>query len=154
MSTMEAERELPPMLQVALLAFPRPRMAGSNVRHTPPRVQLLRHFLYRTSRIAAALVEVMEEAVALAEKNQSKQRAETSLRVQRGPGGTTDNSPQFTGGTRDQSRRSAGVSTESQSAPALLLDWSAVSRSNWRLLSVVPPGTSLDSQTCLALCFD
>ena len=73
MSTMEAERELPPMLQLAFARNPRAREGWERMSATRRRAQLLAIFYYRTpdSR-ARRLAKVVEEAAALAEKKAAK----------------------------------------------------------------------------------
>ncbi|HYK50220.1 MAG TPA: YdeI/OmpD-associated family protein [Terriglobales bacterium] len=73
MSTMEAERELPPMLQLAFARNPRAREGWERMSVTRRRAQLLAIFYYRTpdSR-ARRLAKVVEEAAALAEKKAAK----------------------------------------------------------------------------------
>ncbi len=73
MSTMEAERELPPMLQLAFARNPRALEGWERMSATRRRAQLLAIFYYRTpdSR-ARRLAKVVEEAAALAEKKAAK----------------------------------------------------------------------------------
>src|SRR6267154_897072 len=73
MSAMEAERELPPMLQVAFARNPRAREGWEQMSDIRRRGQLLAIFYYRTPESRARrLSKVMEEAVALAEKKSIK----------------------------------------------------------------------------------
>ena len=69
MSTMEAERELPPMLQLAFARTPRSREGWELMSAARRRGQLLAIFYYRTPESRARrLAKVVEEAAALAEK--------------------------------------------------------------------------------------
>lgn len=69
MSTMEAERELPPILQVAFAKDPRARQGWELMSAERRRRLLLAIFYYRTPEARGRRMEkMMEEAVALAEK--------------------------------------------------------------------------------------
>ena len=69
MSTMEAERELPPMLRVAFARNPRAAEGWELMSEIRRRGQLLAIFYYRTPESRARrLTKVLEEAAALAEK--------------------------------------------------------------------------------------
>jgi uncharacterized protein YdeI (YjbR/CyaY-like superfamily) len=70
LSTMEAERELPPMMQLAFARNPRAREGWEQMSALRRRGQLLAIFYYRTpdSR-ARRLAKVVDEAAALADKN-------------------------------------------------------------------------------------
>ena len=70
LSTMEAERELPPMMQLAFTRNPRAREGWEQMSALRRRGQLLAIFYYRTpdSR-ARRLAKVVDEAAALADKN-------------------------------------------------------------------------------------
>ena len=69
MSAMEAERELPPMLQLAFARTPRAREGWEQMSALRRRGQLLAIFYYRTPEARARrLAKVVEEAAALAEK--------------------------------------------------------------------------------------
>jgi len=88
MSTMEAERELPPMLQVAFARNPRAREGWEQMSAIRRRGQLLAIFYYRTPESRARrLSKVMEEAVALAEKKsikaESRDKSESPERSRR-----------------------------------------------------------------------
>ena len=73
MSTMEAERELPPMLQLAFARNPRAREGWEQMSPIRRRGQLLAIFYYRTPESRARrLSKVIEEAAALAEKKATK----------------------------------------------------------------------------------
>jgi uncharacterized protein YdeI (YjbR/CyaY-like superfamily) len=77
MSTMEAERELPPMLQVAFARNPRAREGWEQMSAVRRRGQLLAIFYYRTPESRARrLSKVIEEAAALAEKKASKSKSQ------------------------------------------------------------------------------
>ncbi len=68
-STMEAERELPPLIQVAFARNPRAREGWEQMSETAQRGQLLAIFYYRTPEARARrLAKVVEEAAARAEK--------------------------------------------------------------------------------------
>ena len=68
MSTMEAEEEVPPMLQLAFARNLRAREGWEQMSATRRRGQLLAIFYYRTPESRARrLAKVMEEAAALAE---------------------------------------------------------------------------------------
>jgi uncharacterized protein YdeI (YjbR/CyaY-like superfamily) len=88
MSTMEAERELPPMLQVAFARNPRAREGWEQMSAVRRRGQLLAIFYYRTPESRARrLSKVIEEAAALAEKKsikpESQDKAESRERSRR-----------------------------------------------------------------------
>jgi uncharacterized protein YdeI (YjbR/CyaY-like superfamily) len=69
MSTMEAERELPPMLQLAFARTPRAREGWEQMSASRRRGQLLAIFYYRSPEARARrLAKVVEEAAALVEK--------------------------------------------------------------------------------------
>lgn len=69
MSTMEAERELPPMIQLAFARNPRAREGWEQMSATARRGQLLAIFYYRTPESRARrLAKVLNEAAARAEK--------------------------------------------------------------------------------------
>ena len=69
MSTMEAERDLPPMLQLAFARTPRAREGWEQMSDSRRRAQLLAIFYYRSPEARARrLAKVVEEAAALAEK--------------------------------------------------------------------------------------
>jgi uncharacterized protein YdeI (YjbR/CyaY-like superfamily) len=69
MTTMEAERELPPMVQLAFARTPRAREGWEQMSAIRRRGQLLAIFYYRTPEARARrLAKVVEEAAALAEK--------------------------------------------------------------------------------------
>lgn len=69
MSTMEAEKELPPMLQRAFAQTPRAREGWEQMSVTQRRGQLLAIFYYRTPESRAKrLAKVLDEAAAYAEK--------------------------------------------------------------------------------------
>jgi uncharacterized protein YdeI (YjbR/CyaY-like superfamily) len=69
MSTMEAERELPPMLRLAFDRNPRARQGWELMSDVRRRGQLLAIFYYRTPESRARrLSKVIDEAAALAEK--------------------------------------------------------------------------------------
>ena len=73
MSTMEAERELPPMLQLAFARNPRAHEGWKQMSPIRRRGQLLAIFYYRTPESRARrLSKVIEEAAALAEKKADK----------------------------------------------------------------------------------
>jgi uncharacterized protein YdeI (YjbR/CyaY-like superfamily) len=73
MSTMEAERELPPLLRVAFARNPRALEGWEQMSATRRRGQLLAIFYYRTPESRARrLAKVVEEAAALAEKKAGK----------------------------------------------------------------------------------
>jgi uncharacterized protein YdeI (YjbR/CyaY-like superfamily) len=73
MSTMEAERELPPMLQLAFARNPRAREGWEQMSAIRRRGQLLAIFYYRTPESRARrLAKVLEEAAALAERKSDK----------------------------------------------------------------------------------
>jgi uncharacterized protein YdeI (YjbR/CyaY-like superfamily) len=73
MSTMEAERDLPPMLQLAFARTPRAREGWEQMSASRRRGQLLAIFYYRTPEARARrLARVVEEAAALAEKKAIK----------------------------------------------------------------------------------
>ena len=76
MSTMEAEKELPPVLQVAFARNPRAREGWEQWSPTQRRGQLLAIFYYRTpdSR-AKRLAKVVEEAAAYADKKAAKRQS-------------------------------------------------------------------------------
>jgi len=88
MSTMEAERELPPMLLLAFARNPRAREGWEQMSAIRRRGQLLAIFYYRTPESRARrLSKVMEEAVALAEKKsikaESRDKSESPERSRR-----------------------------------------------------------------------
>jgi uncharacterized protein YdeI (YjbR/CyaY-like superfamily) len=73
MSTMEAERELPPMIQLAFARNPRAREGWEKMSVIRRRGQLLAIFYYRTPEARARrLAKVIEEAAALGEKKADK----------------------------------------------------------------------------------
>lgn len=73
LSTMEAERELPPMIQLSFSRNPRAREGWEQMSAIRRRGQLLAIFYYRTPESRAKrLQKVVEEAAALAEKKASK----------------------------------------------------------------------------------
>jgi uncharacterized protein YdeI (YjbR/CyaY-like superfamily) len=73
LSTMEAERELPPILQLAFARNPRAREGWEQMSDTARRGQLLAIFYYRTPESRARrLSKVIAEAAALAEKKADK----------------------------------------------------------------------------------
>lgn len=73
LSTMEAEHELPPMMQIAFTRNPRAREGWEQMSATRRRGQLLAIFYYRNPESRAKRLEkVVEEATALAEKKASK----------------------------------------------------------------------------------
>jgi hypothetical protein len=73
MSTMEAERELPPLLQLAFARTPRAREGWEQMSNTARRGQLLAIFYYRTPESRARrLAKVVEAAAAFAEKRAEK----------------------------------------------------------------------------------
>lgn len=73
MSTMEAERELPPMLQLAFARNPRAREGWEQMSDSRRRGQLLAIFYYRTPESRARrLAKVIDEAAALAQKKADK----------------------------------------------------------------------------------
>jgi uncharacterized protein YdeI (YjbR/CyaY-like superfamily) len=73
MSTMEAERELPPMVQLAFARTPRAREGWELMSDSRRRAQLLAIFYYRTPESRARrLSKVVEEAAALAERKADK----------------------------------------------------------------------------------
>jgi len=75
LSTMEAERELPPMIQLAFTRNPRAREGWEQMSPIRRRGQLLAIFYYRTPESRAKrLAKVVEEAAALAEKKADKKR--------------------------------------------------------------------------------
>lgn len=74
LSTMEAERELPPILQLAFARNPRAREGWEQMSDSARRGQLLAIFYYRTPESRARRVaKVIEEAAAVAERKCSKQ---------------------------------------------------------------------------------
>jgi len=74
LSTMEAERELPPILQLAFARNPRAREGWEQMSDSARRGQLLAIFYYRTPESRARrLAKVIEEAAAVAERKSSKQ---------------------------------------------------------------------------------
>lgn len=76
MSTMEAERELPPILQVAFARNPRAREGWEQMSPTQRRGNLLAIFYYRTPESRAKrLAKVVDEAAAYAEKKASKRQS-------------------------------------------------------------------------------
>jgi uncharacterized protein YdeI (YjbR/CyaY-like superfamily) len=88
MSTMEAERELPPMLQVAFARNLRAREGWEQMSPIRRRGQLLAIFYYRTPESRARrLSKVIEEAAAVAEKKsikpESQDKAESRERSRR-----------------------------------------------------------------------
>jgi uncharacterized protein YdeI (YjbR/CyaY-like superfamily) len=69
MSTMEAERELPPILRLAFDRNPRAREGWEQMSEVRRRGQLLAIFYYRTPESRERrLSKVIDEAAALAEK--------------------------------------------------------------------------------------
>jgi uncharacterized protein YdeI (YjbR/CyaY-like superfamily) len=73
MSTMDAERELPPILQLAFARNPRAREGWDQMSDSRRRGQLLAIFYYRTPESRARrLAKVIEEAAGLAEKKADK----------------------------------------------------------------------------------
>lgn len=69
LSTMEAERELPPMIQLAFARNPQAREGWDQMSPSRRRAQLLAIFYYRTPESRARrLAKAVEEAAALAEK--------------------------------------------------------------------------------------
>ena len=73
---MEAERELPPMLQVAFSRNPRAREGWEQMSTTSRRGQLLAIFYYRSPESRARrLSKVIEEAAAVAEKKAGKRKS-------------------------------------------------------------------------------
>jgi uncharacterized protein YdeI (YjbR/CyaY-like superfamily) len=73
LSTMEAERELPPMLRLAFERNPRAREGWEQMSAVRRRSQLLAIFYYRTPESRARrLAKVIDEAVALAEKKRGR----------------------------------------------------------------------------------
>lgn len=73
LSTMEAERELPPMIQVAFARNPRAREGWEQMSDTARRGQLLAIFYYRTPEARARrLAKVVEEAAARAERKKDR----------------------------------------------------------------------------------
>ncbi|MBI3475812.1 MAG: DUF1905 domain-containing protein [Acidobacteria bacterium] len=74
LSTMEAERELPPMLQLAFARNPRAREGWNQMSDSARRGQLLAIFYYRTPESRARrLAKVIDGAAAVAERKSSKQ---------------------------------------------------------------------------------
>jgi uncharacterized protein YdeI (YjbR/CyaY-like superfamily) len=74
LSTMEAERELPPILQLAFARNPRAREGWEQMSDSARRGQLLAIFYYRSPESRARrLAKVIEEAAAVAERKSSKQ---------------------------------------------------------------------------------
>jgi uncharacterized protein YdeI (YjbR/CyaY-like superfamily) len=77
MSTMEAERELPPMLQLAFARNPRAREGWEQMSEVRRRALLLAIFYYRNPESRAKrLAKVLDEAAAVAEKKAGKSRDE------------------------------------------------------------------------------
>jgi len=73
LSTMEAERELPPMIQLAFARNPRAREGWEQMSAIQRRGQLLAIFYYRTPEgRARRLAKVVEEAAARAEKKSDR----------------------------------------------------------------------------------
>lgn len=69
LSVMEAERELPPVLQIAFARNPRAREGWQRMSASRRRSQLFAIFYYRTPDAQARRIEkVLDEAIALAEK--------------------------------------------------------------------------------------
>lgn len=69
LSVMEAERELPPVLQIAFARNPRAREGWQRMSAARRRSQLFAIFYYRTPDAQARRIEkVLDEAIALAEK--------------------------------------------------------------------------------------
>jgi len=76
MSTMEAERELPPMIQIAFARNPRAREGWEQMSAIRRRGHLLAIFYYRNPESRAKRLEkTIEEAAALAEKKANKQKS-------------------------------------------------------------------------------
>lgn len=74
LSTMEAERELPPILQLAFARNPRAREGWEQMSDSARRGQLLAIFYYRTPESRARrLAKVIDEAATAAERKSSKQ---------------------------------------------------------------------------------
>ncbi len=74
LATMDAERELPPILRVAFARDPRARQGWELMSAARRRGQLLAIFYYRTPEARTRRVaKVVEEAIALAEKRTKKQ---------------------------------------------------------------------------------
>jgi uncharacterized protein YdeI (YjbR/CyaY-like superfamily) len=81
MSTMDAECELPPMLQIAFARTPRAREGWELMSASHRRGQLLAIFYYRTPESRARrLTKVIEEAAALAEKKAIKTESQERSR--------------------------------------------------------------------------
>ena len=77
LSTMEAERELPPMIQLAFARNPRAREGWEQMSATARRGQLLAIFYYRTPESRARrLAKVLDEAAARAEKKAGRSHDE------------------------------------------------------------------------------
>lgn len=76
LSTMEAERELPPIMQQAFVRNPRAREGWGQMSPTRRRGQLLAIFYYRTPESRARrLAKAIEEAEALAEKKSGREQS-------------------------------------------------------------------------------
>ncbi len=76
LSTIEAERELPPMIQLAFARNPRAREGWEQMSNTARRGQLLAIFYYRTPESRARrLSKVVEAAAAFAEKKADKRNS-------------------------------------------------------------------------------
>lgn len=75
LATMEAERELPPILQVAFARTPRARQGWEQMSSTQRRGQLLAIFYYRSPEARARRVDkVVQEAAERAEKRAERAR--------------------------------------------------------------------------------
>jgi uncharacterized protein YdeI (YjbR/CyaY-like superfamily) len=75
LSVMEAERELPPVLQVAFARNPRAREGWDRMSASRQRSQLFAIFYYRTPDAQARRIEkVLDEATALAERERHKKK--------------------------------------------------------------------------------
>lgn len=73
LATMDAERELPPILQVAFARDPRAREGWKHMSASRRRGHLLAIFYYRTPEARARRVaKALEDAAALAEKSRNK----------------------------------------------------------------------------------
>lgn len=90
LSTMEAERELPPILQVAFARDARAREGWELMTPTRRRRELLAIFYYRTPDARGRRIEkMMEKAIALAEKQAGKKPAGEDSRPEP-PGNVSD----------------------------------------------------------------
>jgi uncharacterized protein YdeI (YjbR/CyaY-like superfamily) len=76
LSTMEAERELPPIMQIAFARNPRAREGWEHMSATARRGQLLAIFYYRSPESRTKrLSKIIEEAAALAERKADKRKS-------------------------------------------------------------------------------